>query len=133
MCEVGGRAVVRFGIFLFVMGAASVAAAVVGYRAAGRAGLECALLAAGVCVVAGGVSLVLREAVVNPRWALLHVLVGFFFRMGLPLTVCMVVYWRGGPLVEAGFVFYLLGLYLMGLMASTALGVGTGARAPKVG
>ncbi len=108
--------------FLLFVGLASAAGVVIGYFVSGRAGVYCALLAAAVCVAAGGASLVVRLVVVSPQLALLHVLVGFFLRMGAPLAVCMVVYWRGGPLVEAGFVFYLLGLYLIALAVGTSLG-----------
>jgi len=44
-------------------------------------------------------------------------------RMGIPLGFLIVVYSRGGPLVEAGIVFYLLPFYLVVLTAETLLTV----------
>jgi hypothetical protein len=98
-------------------------AAPVGYAISGRIGLVCVALAAGVCILAALLVLIIQARLPDPKWALAHVLAGFMLRMGIPLALCMMVYLRGGPLAEAGFVFYLLAFYLATLAAGTVAGL----------
>ena len=49
------------------------------------------------------------------------VLVGMMIRMGIPLAAALTVYFRGGPLADAGFLYYLVVFYPVTLTAETLL------------
>jgi hypothetical protein len=87
----------------------------------GQVGALAVLLAAAVCLLPGVVVLAVQGKCRHPQLMLLHVLVGFVGRLLIPLAACMVVYLRGGPLAEAGFAVYLLGLYFVALAVGTLL------------
>ncbi len=103
------------------MSVATLGGAVLGWFLSGSEGLRCVLVASAVCVATGVIVVLIQERLKSPQWVLANVLVGFLFRMGVPLAFCLVVYWRGGPLVEAGFVFYLLFFYMVSLAVETVL------------
>jgi ABC-type anion transport system duplicated permease subunit len=100
---------------------AAVAATPVGFALSGRVGVVCVWLAAAVCWLPGALALAIQEKCRDPRLMLLHVLAGFIGRLAFPLAACIIVYLRGGPLVEAGFAVYLLGLYFVALAVGTLL------------
>ncbi len=92
-----------------------------GYSQAQWLGVGAVGIACGVCLLAGLSALLLQSLVRQPQLAMLQVMIGFFLRMGLPLGFCFIVYGIGGPLVDAGLVFYLMPLYLVMLAAETLL------------
>ena len=88
-----------------------------------RVGLAAAALASGCCCVGAlgaiGVAFWLR----GPRHLLALVLVGMGVRMGVALAAALIVQLGGGPLVDAGFVYYLLMFYLVTLAVETTAAV----------
>ena len=48
---------------------------------------------------------------------------GMILRMAIPLAACVVVQLSGGPLAAAGFVFYVMGFYLVALPIDTLMSV----------
>jgi hypothetical protein len=102
---------------------AVVAAIPVAWMIGGRDGVDCVVVAAAACGVSGLAALLVQEVFTSPQWVLLHVAVGFLFRMGAPLLLGMAVYLQKGRLAEAGFAFYLLAFYLLTLGLGTVLGL----------
>ncbi len=91
----------------------------VAYCGWGWVGLEAAVTA-GLCCCAGavgglGVAWWLR----NTSRLVESVLAGMLIRMGLALTAALAVQLGGGPLAEAGFLYYLLVFYSVTLAAET--------------
>jgi hypothetical protein len=103
------------------IGLAAGVAAPIAYALSGAVGLWCVLIAAAACGLPGMLVLVVQHLCRHPQLVLLHVLAGFFVRLGAPMAICMIVYLQDGPLVEAGFAGYLLGLYLVALSVGTLL------------
>jgi hypothetical protein len=109
-------------VFVAVIVAAVACLAVggpVAYWLSGKSGLAAAALASGCCCVGAlgalGVALWLR----GPRYLLASVLVGMGVRMGVALGAALIVQLGGGPLVDVGFVYYLLMFYLVTLAVET--------------
>lgn len=86
-----------------------------------RAGLFAGAAAAGVCLLAGWAALVLSEPLRRPQNMLALVLMGMLIRMGIPLVAALTVYFVGGPLANAGFLYYLVVFYPVTLTAETLL------------
>ena len=85
------------------------------------------------CLLGGLGSLLVCELFRDPDLVMYRVLIGTMLRMGLPLGLFLVVYYRGGTLVEAGLGFYVIGFYLIMLTTETLMLVpdtrATGAKA----
>ena len=81
-------------------------------------------LAVGVCLACGLGSLLITARLQQPEFGLYQVLVNMVLRAGVPLGICFFVYWRGGILVETGFVFYVMPLYFATIAVDTLLLVG---------
>jgi hypothetical protein len=83
------------------------------------------MVAAGVaatfCLLGGALALVAGDIVRGADRALHQMLIGTALRMAVPLGLCVSVYWRGGPLVDAGLAYYLIGFYLVMLTLETVL------------
>jgi hypothetical protein len=92
-----------------------------GFYSAGAGGVSAALVAGGVCWVGATAALVLSAMFRSPEQALVGLLMGMFFRMGLPLAAGFVLIQSGGPLVEAGVIPLLVGYYLVALVVETLL------------
>lgn len=94
---------------------------------AGTAGAWAALSAALLIWIASAVSLAMGELFPGPgaNAALMKMLFGMSIRMALPLAVCMLaqLQFSNSPLMSAGFVFYVLGFYLVALPIDTFLSV----------
>ena len=104
---------------------AAVASAVIlplGWAISGnRMGLFAAVAAGMVCLLAAWTALALSEPLRGPQHMLALVFAGMFVRMGIPLAAAMTVYFHGGPLADAGFLYYLVLFYLVTLTAETLL------------
>ena len=83
-----------------------------GYAWQGFDAILAASLALAVSLASGLGSLAINARLNQPELALYQVLVNLALRAGVPLGICFFVYWRDGILVEAGFVFYVMALYL---------------------
>jgi hypothetical protein len=119
--SVGERVGMRVLLLTVAIALAAIAATPIGLMRSGEMGAACVWLAAVVCGLPGVAAVLVQAKCRDPQLLVLHVLVGFFVRLGVPLAVCMIIYLQGGPLVEAGFAGYLLGLYLVALAAGTLL------------
>ncbi len=107
-----------------VFGAAAVCLALAGpvaYCWSGGIGLEAAALASGCCCAGALGTLCVAPWLRAPHHLLASVLVGMAVRMGVALAAAVVVQLGGGPLAEAGFVYYLLMFYLVTLAVETAV------------
>jgi hypothetical protein len=82
----------------------------------GGVGMAAASLAAGVCLASSAAALWISEMVDNSPNALMGVVLPMVSRVGLPLSLAAAVRLFGQGLVEAGFVYYLIGFYLLALM-----------------
>lgn len=108
-----------------LVGMAPIAAAVVlplGWAISGnRAGLCAGAAAGGVCLLAAGMALILSEPLRKAQYMLALVLVGIIVRMGIPLAAALAIIFRGGPLADTGFLYYLIVFYPVTLTAKIFL------------
>ena len=86
-----------------------------------RAGLFAGAAAGGVCLLAAAMALILCEPFRKPQYMLTLVNVGMMIRMGIPLAAALAIHFRGGPLADAGFVYYAVVFYPVTLAAETFL------------
>ena len=84
-------------------------------------GMIAATMAAAVVLAAGIAALAVDRVCRSPEMLLPRVLGGMMLRMGIPLAATMAIYYNGGPLVDAGMVYYLLAFYFVMLVAETTL------------
>jgi FtsH-binding integral membrane protein len=84
-------------------------------------GLAAAGIAALTCWLSGSLALVATYLGQRLGAALHGVLIGMFFRMGLPLVVGFVLQKSNPPLAEAGVLTMILALYLVALVTETLL------------
>ncbi|MCA9247392.1 MAG: hypothetical protein KDA42_09765 [Planctomycetales bacterium] len=82
-----------------------------------------ACLAAAVCLVAALVGLLVAERFRRAGNQVGFLLGGLVPRMVIPLAVCLVIHWLGGPLVDGKAVPMLLLFYLVALSVETYLTV----------
>jgi hypothetical protein len=118
---------------LALLGVTAIAAAVVlpiAAAASGMTGISAAAIALGICFGSGVLSFWLVRNLHGPDVVLYQVLLGMMPRMGIALGAAMVIYYRGGWLVDAGFVYYLLVFYFVTLAAETALLINGSAKQP---
>ena len=106
---------------LFGVGAV---AAAIGHAVSGWAGVASAGLALAISLFSGVLALALSIWCRLPELVVYQVLLGMLPRMGIPLGSCMIVALLGGPLAEAGFVFYIMAFYFVTLAVETFLVVG---------
>jgi len=86
-----------------------------------RAGLFAGAAAGGACLLAAWLALFLSEPLRRPQHVLTLVHAGMIIRMGIPLGVALAVNFRGGPLADAGFLYYLVVFYPVTLTVETFL------------
>jgi hypothetical protein len=112
-------------LLALVLGIALVVAAPLGFFLTGSDGAWAAIAAALVVWVASTAALALGEVFQGPgpNAALFKLLFGMTLRMALPLAACMAVHLSASSLDAAGFVFYVLGFYLLALPIDTLLSV----------
>ena len=91
------------------------------YYLSGAQGLAASAVAAGTCLVAGVGALTLASLFPGRNTVAVGVLAGGLVRMAVPLVVVLVVYTRGGMLVEAGMVYYMLAYYFIALIVETGM------------
>ena len=87
----------------------------------GVAGLTAAAVAAALCLAGAGVALLASRLPRGPNGAMVGMLLGMTARMGIPLGVGFLFHIRGGPLAEAGLLYYLLAFYPITLALETWL------------
>jgi len=111
----------RMAIFTGLLPPPILAGSCLAYAFSGWIGVTAAVLAGGVCWLGGLISLWIASGQEAPDKVLLCVVGGMLPRMGIPLMVCFFVYLRGGVLVEAGFVYYILVFHLVTLVVDVGL------------
>lgn len=104
--------------------------AAVGYAVSGWVGVGSAALALAISLFSGLMALALSVWCRSPELVVYQVLLGMLPRMGIPLGACMIVMLQGGPLAQAGFVFYIMAFYFVTLALETFLVVGGLERSP---
>jgi hypothetical protein len=90
----------------------------------GGAGVIAAGLATLVCLLSAWVALLVTSLLAPPGKPAAYVGVGMAFRMGVPLGVCLLVLQRYDELVKAGFAWYLIAAFMVGLLLETLMAVG---------
>ena len=118
---------------LILCGVTAIAAAVVfpiALVSSGVAGIAAAAVAMAICLGSGLLVFWLARYLSSPEAVMYQVLLGMMSRMGISLAACMVIYVRGGPLADAGLVYFLLVFYFVTLAAETALLVNGSAKEP---
>jgi hypothetical protein len=103
---VAKTAILTLAVFVVLMAAAPVV-----FHIGGAMGLAAAGLAAALCLLGAATALVVSHLVREPQHALAALLIGTTARMGVPLLIGLVAHLRGGPLADAGLMYYLLVFY----------------------
>lgn len=96
----------------------------VGFVVSGNDGMWAVLIACGSCLAGGLLSTVIGTFFRGPEAALQELLMGMLFRMGVPLGAAMFVMDRAPAVQAAGFVYYLIPFFLVGLSVHAAIAVG---------
>jgi hypothetical protein len=105
---------------LFVCGVAVLVALPAGLLG-GWPGVGASTAAAATCLVGALIALLLGEVLQARHGVAAGVLVGMAARMGVPLVFVLIVHLHGGPLANAGFVYYLLIFYPVTLAVETVM------------
>jgi len=93
----------------------------VAFHLGGVAALSAGGLASGLCLIGATIALVLNHLLRGQRLALPALCTAMMARMGIPLVLASVIHLQGGPLAEAGLLYYLLVFYPVTLAVETAL------------
>ena len=118
-----GTLLILFGLFLAL-------AAPIAVWQFGTAGLWAAAVATAVCLVAGWLAMAVTAVLAPPEKPAAHVLVGMSIRMSLPLLACLLVTQQSAWLTAAGFAWFLVAAFCLGLAFETAVSVGQLQSAP---
>lgn len=88
---------------------------------AGKGGLVAAVVAAAVCLTGAEVALLLGRRFREPHRAWIAFTIGMVPRMGVPLVAALIANFSAGPLVDCGFLYYLILFYFVTLGLETAV------------
>jgi hypothetical protein len=116
-----GSVAVRLGVLGAVMLAAYILAVPAVVHLGGSMGLLAAALAAGLCLAGAVAALVIGDRLRGPSGALAALWLGIILRMGVPLMGGTMIHLHGGPLAQAGLLWYLLVFYPITLVVGTIL------------
>ena len=105
------------GVTLAVLAMAGSVALVLG----GGTALAAAVVAAGACLAGAVAALIASHALAGASLALAALLTGMAARLGIPLALGLAIHLHGGPLAEAGLLYYLLLFYPVTLGVETLL------------
>jgi hypothetical protein len=111
----------RTAVLTLTVFVAFAAAAPVVFHMGGAMGLTAAGVAAALCLLGAGTALVVSDLIREPQHALAALLIGMMARMGVPLLFGLVTHLRGGPLADAGLLYYLLMFYPVTLIVEIGL------------
>ena len=114
---VAARAMILGAVVL----AALAATAPVAIRLGGSVALAAAAMAAVLCLAGAAAALVIVDRLRTPNSALAALWIGMSVRTGVPLAIGMAIHLHGGPLAQAGLLWYLLLFYLIALAVGTFL------------
>jgi hypothetical protein len=90
-------------------------------RLDGSLGLAAAAVAAGLCLLGAAAALAIADRLRRSGEILAALWLGTALRIGVPFVAGMAIHLRGGPLAQAGLLWYLLGFYLVALATGTIL------------
>jgi hypothetical protein len=122
----GRRLVVRATILAGILLVVLAAVAPVALHLRGGLGVLTAAVAAAVCLIGADLALGISALFHGPRHVWGSLLGSMAARSGAPLIVGVGVHLYGGPLAEAGFLYYLLVFYLVALAVETYLSLPRG-------
>ena len=91
------------------------------FRLQGADGLRAAALAATLCLLGATLALAIGQLSADQRFIMPALCLGTALRMGIPLITVFSIHLHGGPLAEAGLIYYLLVFYPVTLLVETAL------------
>lgn len=112
----------RCGMLAAVMLPALLLGCVIGFVLAGPVGLGAAALSGGVCWFSATAALLFTGVTTTPgNYTIGGILGGNALRFGVPLAIGYLIHQQGGPLAEAGILYYLLAFYLVAMAAETPL------------
>jgi hypothetical protein len=83
--------------------------------------ISAAGVACGLCTLGSLSAIWIHHVFRDPKSALIALLVSMAVNMGVPLGLGCAIHLHGGPLSEAGFIYYLLFFYLLTLAMKTIL------------
>jgi hypothetical protein len=106
------------------------ATAPVAIRLGGSVALAAAAIAAVLCLTGAAAALMIVDRFRTPSSALAALWVGMTVRTGVPFAVGMAIHLHGGPLAQAGLLWYLLLFYLTVLAVGTILSLPATKRRP---
>ena len=112
---------IRLAVLGIVVLAAYGLTAPVAVRLGGSDALAAAALAGGLCLAGAASALLIADRLRGPRGALAAIRLGMILRMGVPLAVGVTIHWHGGPLAQAGLLWYLLVYYPITLVVGAIL------------
>ena len=121
----------RVAVLAAVMAAAYGCVVIVAANTKGSTGIAAASWSAGVCLASAAVALTMNQLLGRAANGLAGILLPMAVRTGLPLLLALFVRMRGQGLVEAGFIYYLVGFYLLALAVETVLSLPRAARPPQ--
>jgi hypothetical protein len=101
--------------------AACALAAPVALRLGGSLGLAAAAIAAGLCLLGAAAALAVTDRLRASGKILATLWLSAALRIGVPFGVGMAIHLHGGPLAQAGLLWYLVGFYLIVLATGTIL------------
>lgn len=112
---------IRLAVLTVVVLAAYCLTAPVAARLGGAEALKAAALAAGLCLIGAASALLIGDRLRGPHGALASLWLGMILRMGVPLTAGLIIHLHGGPLAQAGLLWYLVVFYPITLTVGTIL------------
>jgi len=87
----------------------------------GWAAVAAAAVAGWLCLVGAVIALIGSHLLRGPQLAMAALLTGMAARMGIPLCLGIVLHLQGGPIADAGLLYYLLVFYPITLTVETVL------------
>ena len=111
----------RAALFVALLLIALLPVGAVAYSLHGSLGLTAAAVAWAISVGCGLAALIISLLLRDTPLVLYQVLIGFALRMGLPLAICMLLVTQKSPLLNAGFIIYILVFYMVTLLIDTVL------------
>ena len=114
----------RVSLLLVLFGLFFLLAAPIALWQFGPNGLWAAATATGVCLLAGCLAMGATAMFAPPDKPAAHVLVGMAIRMSLPLLACLLITQQSTWLTEAGFAWFLVAAFSLGLAFETGVSVG---------
>jgi hypothetical protein len=122
LCNLRNRSVALRGVILALVVLAALGAATpIAIRLGGLPALGAAAIAAALCLAGSAAALLIIDRFRTPGSALVALWIGMAVRTGVPFLVGVPIHLHGGPLAQAGLLWYLLLFYLVVLVAGTFL------------